>query len=109
VRPGPRIIHQVSLLRLTVYPGYSFHVSEAGALARDGSGRVDLRAHGLRQPCLSRQLRLTGLLRSTPTGFAKTQATWQSDRRFDDRISLPTVERTAPDLACVFAGGYSVN
>jgi Protein of unknown function (DUF4231) len=24
----------------------------------DGSGRVDLRAHGLRQPCLSRQLRL---------------------------------------------------
>jgi len=36
-------------------------VSEARALARDGSGRVDLRAHGLRQPCLSRQLRLTGL------------------------------------------------
>ena len=35
------------------------HVSEAGALARDGSGRVDLRAHGLREPCLSRQLRLT--------------------------------------------------
>ena len=37
------------------------HVSEAGTLARDGSGRVDLRAHGLHQPCLSRQLRLTGL------------------------------------------------
>jgi len=37
------------------------HVSEAGTLARDGSGRVDLRAHRLHQPCLPRQLRLTGL------------------------------------------------
>jgi hypothetical protein len=37
------------------------HVSEPWALARDGFGRVDLGAHGLRQPCLSCQPRLTGL------------------------------------------------
>ncbi len=38
-------------------------------------------------------------------GSAKTRATWRSDRRFDDRISWPAAERTAPDLACVIADG----
>jgi|HubBroStandDraft_6_1064221.scaffolds.fasta_scaffold98627_2 hypothetical protein len=38
-------------------------------------------------------------------GSAETQATWRSDRRFDNRISRPAAERTVPDPACVIADG----
>ena len=40
--------------------------SPASSPAGRGAARIDLRAYGLRQPCLSRQLRLTGLRSAEP-------------------------------------------
>jgi hypothetical protein len=42
MRPGPRIIHQLSLLRLTAYPGARFHGvrKQVGGAVRPGSDRT---------------------------------------------------------------------